>query len=176
MSFVKRAALAAGAAALVASSADAHSLMTRIIEYDADASRRSSARSRSRARFGSSAASVSRVLGTRRRRFGRLESGPSQTQVDDRVAEPMRTVPSVAAGNVNAFPTVMPHDRRLASTGMHCSGRKTGAQRMGYFCPTPRKGKIWQKLGCDARPSEDQTPEAAVFGAKTHLVSIVPAL
>jgi hypothetical protein len=48
--------------------------------------------------------------------------------------------------------------------------------RLGYFCPTPRKGKIWQKLGCDARPSEDQTPEAGVFGAKTHLVNVVPAL
>jgi hypothetical protein len=46
----------------------------------------------------------------------------------------------------------------------------------GYFCPTPRKGKIWQKLGCAARPSEDQTPEAGVFGAKTYLVSVVPAL
>jgi hypothetical protein len=40
----------------------------------------------------------------------------------------------------------------------------------------PGKTASAAKLGCDARPSEDQTPEAGVFGAKTHLVSVVPAL
>jgi hypothetical protein len=34
-------------------------------------------------------------------------------------------------------------------------------------------GKNW---AADARPSEDRTPEAGVFGAKTHLVNVVPAL
>ena len=40
------------------------------------------------------------------------------------------------------------------------------AVKAGYFCPTPRKGKIWQKMGCDARPSEDQTSEAGFFRCK----------
>jgi hypothetical protein len=43
-----------------------------------------------------------------------------------------------------------------------------------YFCPTPRKGINWQKLGCYARPSEDQTPEAGIFGAARSLLFALP--
>src|SRR5450631_28889 len=39
-------------------------------------------------------------------------------------------------------------------------------EQHGYFCPTPRKGKIWQKLGCDARPSEDQNAGGGRFRCK----------
>jgi hypothetical protein len=72
----------------------------------------------------------------------------------------------VASSPPNGTATVAPtpsrsvFERRIVNTIPSDSN-------LGYFCPTPRKGKIWQKLGCAAHPSEDQTPEAGVFGAKT---------